>query len=72
MNEWVFASEWTPEEGKTVFVYGTHAVYLGGVKYSRENIAVGYYEDGKWNVYFPVTFRVIAWMAPVPPKKGGE
>lgn len=72
MNEWVFASERPPEEKKKVVVYGSHAVYVGGGKHFKKNIATGRFEDGEWDVFFPVPFRVIAWMDPEPPKKGGE
>lgn len=72
MNEWVFASERPPKEGKNVFVYGTHAVYVGGGVHYEHAIATGKYEDGEWDVYYPIGFRVIAWMDPVLPPKEGE
>lgn len=73
MNEWVFVTERFPEKGKKVVVYGIHAVYVGGGKHFKENIATGRFEDGEWDVYYPVPFQVIAWMDPQPPlPKGGE
>ena len=71
MNEWVDVSERLPEEGKTVVVYGSHAVYACGGKHYANTIATGTYRYGVWAVYYPISFNVIAWMDPGIPK-GGE